>query len=78
MTRGWQATSVERIETRAHAGVAMQKLLPKGHVSCLSQGFRYTSAAGTDLTKTFARIRRQLKAEAKVPANVHPLRKSGQ
>ena len=56
----------------------MQKLLPKGHVSCLSRGFRYTPAAGTDLAKTFARIRRQLKAEARVPANVHPLRKSGQ
>ena len=56
----------------------MQKLLPKGHVSCLSRGFRYTPAAGTDVAKTFARIRRQLKAEAKPPANVHPLRKSGQ
>ncbi len=56
----------------------MQRLLPKGHVSCLSQGFRYTPAAGTDVAKTFARIRRQLKAEAKAPTNVHPLRKSGQ
>jgi hypothetical protein len=59
-------------------GVAMQRLLPKGHVSCLSRGFRYTPAAGTDLAKTFARIRRQLKAEAKAPTNVLPLRKSGQ
>jgi hypothetical protein len=56
----------------------MQRLLPKGHVSCLSRGFRYTPAAGTDLAKTFARIRRQLKAEAKAPTNVLPLRKSGQ
>jgi hypothetical protein len=56
----------------------MQRLLPKGHVSCLSQGFRYTPAAVTDVAKTFARIRRQLKAEAKAPTNVHPLRKSGQ
>jgi hypothetical protein len=62
----------------ARKGIAMQRLLPKGHVSCLSQGFRYTPAAGTDVAKTFARIRRQLKAEAKPPANVHPLRKSGQ
>jgi hypothetical protein len=56
----------------------MQKLLPKGHVSCLSRGFRYTPAAGTDVAKPFARIRHQLKAEAKAPTNVHPLRKSGQ
>jgi hypothetical protein len=58
----------------------MQKSLPKGHVSCLSQAFRYTPAAGTDVAKTFARIRRQLKAQAKEPSNVHalPARKAGQ
>lgn len=56
----------------------MQRSLPKGHASCLSPAFRYIPAAGTDIAKTFARIRRQLKAQAKEPCNVHPLRKAGQ
>ena len=38
----------------------MSKLLPKGHVSCLSEGFRYTRASNTNVAKTFARVRRQL------------------
>jgi hypothetical protein len=38
----------------------MSKPLPKGHVSCLSEAFRYTPASNTNLSKTFARIRRQL------------------
>ncbi|MGH8697160.1 MAG: hypothetical protein ACREVS_11825 [Burkholderiales bacterium] len=38
----------------------MNKTLPKGHVSCLSEAFRYTGAANTNISKTFARIRRQL------------------
>jgi len=33
------------------------KTLPKGHASCLGEGFRYTSSVHTDLAKTFARIR---------------------
>ena len=41
----------------------MQKTLPKGHASCLSSEFTYTSATHTDLGKTFARIRRQLKGQ---------------
>lgn len=40
--------------------VAMQKTLPKGHLSCLSSAFRYTRAADTDLASTFARIKRGL------------------
>ena len=31
--------------------------LPKGHVSCLSDAFRYTPALETDIVKTFARVR---------------------
>lgn len=37
------------------------KVLAKGHASCLSAGFRYTPAASTDIAKTFARIRRELR-----------------
>jgi hypothetical protein len=38
----------------------MAKTLPKGHLSCLSNAFRYTPAARTDVANTFARITRQL------------------
>jgi len=38
----------------------MSKLLPKGHVSCLSSTFRYTPAMQTNVAQTFARIRREL------------------
>jgi len=31
--------------------------LPKGHVSCLSDAFRYTRALETDIAKTFARVK---------------------
>jgi hypothetical protein len=41
----------------------MQKILPKGHTSCLSSQFKYTSATHTDLRQTFARVRRQLPGE---------------
>jgi hypothetical protein len=41
----------------------MSKTLPKGHVSCLTEGFRYTPAASTDVAKTFARIRQQLERQ---------------
>ena len=39
----------------------MTKTLPKGHVSCLSNAFRYTPAAHTNVANTFARISRELK-----------------
>ena len=42
----------------------MKKTLAKGHTSCLSSEFKYTSATHTDLEKTFARIRRQLKGQS--------------
>ena len=42
----------------------MQKALPKGHTSCLSSQFKYTSATHTDLGKTFARIKQQLKGQS--------------
>ena len=52
----------------------MQKTLPKGHTSCLSSQFNYTSATHTDLGTTFARIRRQLEGQSeRVPAKVCPL-----
>jgi hypothetical protein len=38
----------------------MQKTLPKGHTSCLSSKFKYTSASHTDVGQTFARVKRQL------------------
>jgi hypothetical protein len=40
--------------------VEMTKTLPKGHVSCLSNDFRYTPAAHTNVANTFARINRAL------------------
>lgn len=38
----------------------MSKTLPKGHLSLLSEAFRYTNASSTNIAKTFARVRRQL------------------
>jgi hypothetical protein len=43
----------------------MQKALPKGHTSCLSPQFKYTSAVHTDLGNTFPRIKRQLNERSK-------------
>jgi hypothetical protein len=43
----------------------MQKALPKGHISCLSSEFKYTPAVHTDLGRTFARIKGQLKWQSK-------------
>ena len=52
----------------------MQKTLPKGHTSCLSSEFEYTAATHTDLGKTFARIKRQLKGQSEQDrAKVCPL-----
>jgi len=52
----------------------MSKTLPKGHASCLAQGFKYTPSAHTDLAKTFARIRRRLKPKPdSEQGNVRPL-----
>ena len=52
----------------------MQKTLPKGHTSCLSSQFKYTSAVHTDLGDTFARIKRQLNEQSKEDrAEVCPL-----
>ena len=42
----------------------MQKTLPKGHTSCLSSQFKYTSATHTDVRQTFVRVRRQLTGES--------------
>lgn len=38
----------------------MDKTLPKGHLSCLSDAFRYTGASETNVLKTFARVKREL------------------
>ena len=52
----------------------MQKALPKGHTSCLSSQFKYTSATHTDLGKTFARIKQQFKGQSEEDqAKVSPL-----
>jgi hypothetical protein len=47
--------------------------LPRG---LLDPAFKYKRAAETDIAATFARVRRQLKAEAEAAAvtNVKPLR----
>lgn len=47
--------------------------------SLLDPSFRYTNSASTDLRKTFARIRREMrqeaaKPEAPPPLNVAPIR----
>jgi hypothetical protein len=49
-------------------------LLPKGHSSILSPGFRYVPAASTDIAKTFARVKRELKREERPAANVSVLK----
>ena len=46
--------------------------------SILDPSFRYTSSFETDLRKTFARVRRELRREqqqqrVKMPSNVQPL-----
>jgi hypothetical protein len=41
----------------------MAKTLPKGHLSCLSNAFRYTPAVQTNVANTFARIARELEAQ---------------
>ena len=52
----------------------MTKTLPKGHVSCLSNTFRYTPASHTDLAKTFARLKREPRAQSERDlARVYPL-----
>jgi hypothetical protein len=46
--------------------------------SILDPSFRYTSSVETDLRKTFARVRREMRRqqqqEEKMPHNVQPLR----
>jgi len=54
--------------------------LPKGHLSCLSDAFRYTPASETDIVKTFARVRDGLLREEQRGAGhrlVPPQRKLG-
>lgn len=41
---------------------------------CYDKGWRYYSAADTDVARTFQRIRKQMKEEAAKPANVKPIR----
>ena len=51
----------------------MQKTLPKGHLSCLSNAFRYTPAIRTNVADTFARINWELKErETNSPASREP------
>jgi hypothetical protein len=54
-------------------------LLPKGHASILSPRFRYVPATHTDLARTFARIRQQLRTPARPSATVSEIkpRRSG-
>jgi hypothetical protein len=39
----------------------MKSPLPKGHRSCFDPAFRYIPASGTDVARTFARLRREAK-----------------
>lgn len=41
----------------------MSRALPKGHLSCLSNSFRYTLAADTNVASTFARIKPELREQ---------------
>lgn len=41
----------------------MKKILPKGHLSCYAKGFRYKTAASTDVARTFARVRKRMEEE---------------
>lgn len=52
----------------------MSKILPKGHLSCLSDAFRYTPAAHTNVAGTFARISRELKERREARASSPVLR----
>ncbi len=59
----------------------MDRTLPKGHLSCLSESFRYTPASGTNIAKTFAKIKRRLNQEQPEHTPnvcVLPARKAGQ
>ena len=68
------AVALELRRAASRRSLPMQKTLPKGHTSCLSPQFKYTSATHTDLGKTFARIKRQLKGQSKQDrAKVCPL-----
>jgi hypothetical protein len=44
----------------------------KGHKSLLDPTFKYTKAVETDLKKTFARVRREMKAEVATPPAPEP------
>ena len=52
----------------------MSKTLPKGHLSCLSDAFRYTPAAHTNVASTFERIKRELKERSEARASASILR----
>ncbi len=59
----------------------MDRTLPKGHLSCLSESFRYVPASGTNVAKTFAKIKRRLGQEQHERTQnvcVLPSRKVGQ
>ena len=63
MTGGFGRTVPSRARlhsvSRGAGIMSRQPQLPKGHISILSPTFKYVPAVGTDLAKTFARIRSQ-------------------
>lgn len=49
--------------------------LPKGHRSLLDPAFRYTNSGATDVARTFARVRREMRqAEQEAKVKVCPIR----
>lgn len=73
--KAWNSTCVFT-GCRSH-GLFVHYNLRTAMKSILDPSFRYTPSAATDLRKTFARVRRELRKsrQATVPTNVQPLRR---
>ncbi len=49
---------------------------PTRNLPSAPPGFKYTRSSETDISKTFARIRKQLEKEPAKPINVKPIKRS--
>jgi hypothetical protein len=74
MLMNWKRLMQRRLQHEYRRGCMKLPTLPRG---LMDPAFKYRRAAETDVAATFARIRRQQKAEAEAanrqPANVKPL-----